>query len=303
MKRSQIILIVLACCMLTITKSSYSQLHVNGSYPPLEYFPLVEENKVWSELMIEYSFVWDSVYHTYKFKISGDTIIDQMSYKKVYKQDLHYGFDWYFYTAFREDLDGKVYMWDEEEWLLYDFSAEQGDTVYSGWYVPCANRVEAVDSVLVGSGYRKRMYMRWLGVDWDHNEVWIEGIGSNFGLVMAGLGPTVGLAYRSLCVHDLNGLLYMNPNYSSCEMTNVSVAGSEQMSLSVYPNPASDLIILKGGQEREYEYDLYDVRGQLIIDGNIQAGNCIDISSCNKGLYFLNLKTRNQQKIIKLIKQ
>lgn len=297
MKRG-LIIISLTIFIFIFSDNSYSQALGGNTY-----FPLVEDNKYWSELMIEYSFYWDSVYHTYTYKIQGDTTIDQMLFKKVYKQDLYYGFDWYYYTAFREDNDGMVYMWDETEWLLYDFNALEGDTVYVGWYGPCALRVEEVDSVLIDADYRKRMYLSWLGTDMDFVEVWIEGLGSNYGLMWAGLGPTVGVGYRNLCVHDENGLVYMNPNYSSCEMTNVSVNEQLSADLSFYPNPSNDVVIFKGNPEVEFEYNIFDISGKLMKTGILSTGDPVDVSTLRNGIYFISLSTQSEKQVLKMIKQ
>ncbi len=52
------------------------------------YFPLVEDNKNWSVLHEIFSLPWEpTTYYTENYKIDGDTIINSMSYKKLFNSN------------------------------------------------------------------------------------------------------------------------------------------------------------------------------------------------------------------------
>jgi hypothetical protein len=128
-----------------------------------------------------------------KFWFQGDTVIEDLKYKKVYIQDNDSIADFnnaYYFAAVREDtMAGKVYFRSEyyysdgQEHLLYDFSVDVGDTVrfYSLWsgLQKKEMTVKSIDSILIDNHYRKR-------INFDHEnsgeESWIEGIGSTHGL-------------------------------------------------------------------------------------------------------------------------
>ena len=58
--------------------------------------------------------------------------------------------------------------------------------------------------------------------------------------------------------------------------------------MSIYPNPATDIITLKNGTEGQFK--LFNVKGQLVLNHNtVQADSKLDISNLPKGLYIYEL--------------
>jgi hypothetical protein len=108
----------------------------------------------------------------------GDTIIGPHTYKKITSNSANYG-DSIIYM--REDIaNQKVYRrYNNYELLLYDFSLQVGQMIFYdggqcgiGYY-----NVLIVDSMLVGSGYRKRIFLVPLN-QFSSSIYFIEGIGS-----------------------------------------------------------------------------------------------------------------------------
>lgn len=93
-----------------------------------EYIPFVEEGKVWN--CNAFSPVYGSLIDTdVIFRISGDTLINENAYKKVYcRFDKYFGSEeQQYYCAVREE-DCRVFIIESEkevEKLLYDFSNPQ----------------------------------------------------------------------------------------------------------------------------------------------------------------------------------
>ena len=75
-------------------------------------------------------------YRSYWIKFEGDTIINDLEYKKVLQADDSIHSDWYINGFIREEVaNQKVYLYDkyrDENMLLYDFSLETGDSILTG---------------------------------------------------------------------------------------------------------------------------------------------------------------------------
>ncbi|MFN5183968.1 MAG: T9SS type A sorting domain-containing protein [Bacteroidota bacterium] len=77
-------------------------------------------------------------------------------------------------------------------------------------------------------------------------------------------------------------------------------------SISLFPNPATDNLILNvGGYKNEaINYFIYDLQGKKIKTGNIESNqSIIDISQINNGVYYMDINKENKKvqsfKIIK----
>src|SRR5688572_13337561 len=110
---------------------------------------------------------------TFSYFISGDTLVNGLTYHKLYKSGSHHQHcvlgtsvdNWNFYNnvpagVFRQDTAAKqVYKLASfnQECLLYDFNLNIGDTLKGDCmnWGSCAI-VTSIDSVLVGGNYRTR---------------------------------------------------------------------------------------------------------------------------------------------------
>ena len=106
-----------------------------------EYFKLIEENKTWNVLnvIVDYSspyFVPDTSFSTTTYKISGDSVLNSNTYKKVYSSDEKFPVNWNYNCLIREDINNKK-AWikdsSENERLLYNFSVNVSDSVLLGY--------------------------------------------------------------------------------------------------------------------------------------------------------------------------
>ena len=64
-------------------------------------------------------------------------------------------------------------------------------------------------------------------------------------------------------------------------------------SVSVFPNPTSDKIIIDT-EFNNCNYELVDVKGSVITSDNFNYSTEIDLSKNAKGIYFLKLKSQNE---------
>lgn len=70
----------------------------------------------------------------------------------------------------------------------------------------------------------------------------------------------------------------------------------------VYPNPASDYIIIKLKNNTEEKIEIYNVNGQLIKSTSVSNNQKLNIAKLPNGIYFVNL-LNNKSSTIKFIKQ
>lgn len=87
-------------------------------------------------------------------------------------------------------------------------------------------------------------------------------------------------------------------NINGC-LTYVGIADIGADQLSIYPNPASDMITVKmNGSVASQNYTLSDLQGREIISGSIDHQSSINISSLSTGVYMLHINGR-AYKIVK----
>ena len=86
-------------------------------------------------------------------------------------------------------------------------------------------------------------------------------------------------------------------DFSSLATTDPAITKDD---ISIYPNPASDVITIKFGKNTpKFRAAMYSAAGQLILTANNQ--NTIDISGLTKGVYLLKIDQENAATIVKKI--
>ena len=260
-----------------------------------------------------------------KFWFQGDTVIDDLRYKKVYEQsyDSIANFDnAYYRAAIREDTTAeKVYYYYEKyavggkEYLLYDFSVKVGDTVsyYAWWNIGGLARqvVESIDSILIDNQYRKKINFIH-DKDWNgkYEESWIEGIGSTYGIFFAGFLGILDAMDRThlLCVHIDGKLIYQNQEYqsSNCFLHNYGVKIDEHKKeiVKIFPTIVDNLLYIETDENIDgFDYKIMNVQGQIIDEGMLTS-KIINVSNINAGFYLIRISENKKyikiQKIVKL---
>jgi hypothetical protein len=116
--------------------------------------------------------------------------------------------------------------------LLYDFNLKLGDSL--AWKGGPDKKVIKIDSVQAAKGvFIKRFYFK---KDAVHDEYWLEGSGSNFGLYM----PGTGYPPRNISYH-YNDIIVFNPNSYNyayvCFPTSIDHIDKGEGEILLYPNP------------------------------------------------------------------
>ncbi|MBQ8760528.1 MAG: T9SS type A sorting domain-containing protein [Bacteroidales bacterium] len=81
-----------------------------------------------------------------------------------------------------------------------------------------------------------------------------------------------------------------------------NVMENESLMFVVYPNPANDVININSNAS-EYEYQLINALGQVVVSGQSSGKHQLDITNINKGVYFLKVIANGETSINKVLVQ
>ena len=266
------------------------------------YIPIVQENNEWNVLSVGYNWNFtDTVFYTETYKFEGDTTIDNINYLKVYLSTEEIPINWVFRGCIREDQDKKVFLREYEmDFLKYDFGVELGDTVivYSNM-TPISTQVLSIDSVYLFGSYRKKISLGYIP-DFNFHETWIEGIGSNRGILQSGTSNWMGGWYWLSCMTDNGELVYINPNINSCYLISTGIEEINSNELEIYPNPTSNRLTLKFPDPKIIKsISISDLEGSIIKE--LEYSTEIDLIGIPSGIYFLKLNLDNGELIKKIV--
>ena len=247
-----------------------------------EYLPIAQKGNEWHTFETA---VWQI--NNYVNWCSGDTLIEDVRYMKI----MGTVNDSYpiFYTLLREE-DGKVwkrYSIAHSETLLYDFTASVGDTLCFGDFGACFV-LDSISTEQIGGVDRRKF---WFGLEYDDlgrprtQETWVEGIGSDYGLLWSGYWRIPDGWHCLLCFHQYGELVWQNPEYNTCSYPNDAVEENKDSEISVYPNPVRDRVVIEGIEIAEVE--VYNALGQRVK--MVQSTNEINVSGLPEGAYLLRV--------------
>jgi hypothetical protein len=228
----------------------------------------------------------------FSYYINGDTVINSTLYHKVYQSGTvhhHCSFGNYvdywesfsnYYAAIRQDTAlRKVYVRDNSpERVLYDFNLSVGDSIEN------CTAVTSIDSILIGSTYRKR-----LNIDGAFPYSIIEGIGSTSGL----FEPLCPFEYwGTLVCFSQNGVTLYPDTLTECELITESSSAHAYKSIALSPNPfhVSTILYLKKAFKPGV-LKIYSTLGSLVKEQIITSENTvITREGLSNGIYFVVVK-------------
>ncbi len=290
------------------------------------YVPFPDSGAIWQEVLKPYPpGPMPSYMEHNHYSVSGDTLINNTSYIKLYKTQYDVNCSQFYEGPFfagglRNDTTArKVYFFnafDSQEYLLYDFSLEVGDTVpqtYNNISYPNL-LVDSIDSVFIGDCYRKRFIYQepFMG----SIEV-IEGIGAGSGLLEYMYQFEV--IYYLRCFHQSDSLYWINTYWAgtscnletdTCLVISVPDINMDKGFLKIYPNPASDKLFIHISCEGfDIGFDsglaIFNIYGEKVGELNIPKEKDVisyNVSSLANGIYLIMIdEVQNKNQIIKFL--
>lgn len=204
----------------------------------------------------------------------------------------------------------KVYLFVYNQFrLLYDFNANQGDTIfviepyYSGnnldTLIPIL--VDSTKNELIGGVSKKVQYITSIEPSWYFGSKIIKDIGSDNYLLpfFAAVDPSPGpirCYYDSLLSYQL---------VNDCEeiITSINEKSNLQKQVSVYPNPSHGIFnIALPAIANEVQIEIYNLSGQQIENIFIKDKGIINLSKLPNGIYFVKVIHQHQVVTKKIVK-
>jgi len=193
-------------------------------------YQIVDTTKTWNTIRIGYGALNVVSCGGTKTNWFRDIYEPGDQYLDVIESDDSLQQEWDYKGVIREDtLNKRVYYnrFGETEGLIYDFSLDVGDTVFVDNQYLNYNEVVrlVVDSIDVADIYgvmRNRFFLSGPDLSvkdpYYPDEIWIEGIGSNYGIMQSGLGGIAmgGGTVKLLCASQNNNTIYMDSLFNAC---------------------------------------------------------------------------------------
>lgn len=264
-----------------------------------DYYPFPDSNAQWNVQLTLMGYPGPMHEEFYSLIISGDTIINGLSYKKLmipFIQSSGKSTTTLITTgykgAIRQDTVSRTVFiippTTVTEQLLYDFTMQVGDTV-KGYIETNTNPkdvVASIDSVMVGDNYHKR----W-NINPNYFISFIEGIGSTYGLIESSPGGVVDWAGICITCFQQNGVLLYPDTATSCKLiTSVPPGDMKKDNFKIYPNPSHGSFTVEFDQLMNIEeIRLTDLLGRIILrqqPGKLQK---IEIGNLQNQTYILTI--------------
>ncbi|RLD55897.1 MAG: hypothetical protein DRJ05_12190 [Bacteroidetes bacterium] len=256
---------------------------------------IVDEGKMWSYLLQGYPPFQRTYYH----KFLDDTIIDQLTYLKVWQSLDEYYQVWDHHGYIRSEENGDVYYLDKffNGGLIYRFDVQVGDnfTINNPYSWEKSITVLSVDSVLVlpMEQYRKRIT---IGAGLPYEEIWIEGLGSMAGILNSGFHaePLTGGLQDILCQWQDGTEVFSNPDFTFCFKTTVSTPENQENNtvLTIFPIPLTESSVIKLSKKiTDGRIVITDIFGKTVKEIAVSNTEAISIqrNSFSPGVYIVSL--------------
>ena len=155
---------------------------------------------------------------------------------------------------------------------------------------PAAAVVTALDGVLTATGGGAGL---GLWVDCATQQPILGAMGTTF-------TPTANGIYTYVI---LNATMSCFGIGNCVEVTDVSLDENDEVLFSIAPNPSNGIFTLKNPSLIDGTLVITDGSGRIIYESSIDASDkSIDISTASTGIYYLKIKSDNNNKVIRLIK-
>ncbi len=276
-----------------------------------QYHPATSAGHLWSSVEI-HCMPGYNLFSSRYFAFMGDTTIGTLQYRQLFMSQDKEMTEWFLWGFYREDIQtGKIWyrpVFPETEGLVYDFSANAGDTVHVLNHdisaQPLGLIVQTVTTEWIGGVERKKMTL-WEPLSFQ-SETWIEGIGSLYGFKNSGatfLGAACG-SEELLCFSENGEMLYQNPAYYTCFFELASTGGDLDAPLTkAWPVPVSDVVNIEGGFAGKNTAILLSPQGRIIrTQENASENFSVSLGGLPPGIYYLRIHHSRSFESLRVLK-
>jgi hypothetical protein len=271
-------------------------------------FPTFADSAKWNVFQCSYGLGVTCNTNTFCYKY--DTIFCGKIYSKAIQTDYpDHSFGYYRTDSLSTYLRNSTNCLDKE-YLIYDFSMNVGDTVFTGYQIgiilPDTTQfvLNSIDTIII-DGVRRKIFHLFFNEAPGTGPpfafipmVWIEGIGSTTHpfYSMACLPDFCEMSFNLLCYDSSGTELYADTTFNTCD-TSYSTAineFTEKNEIGILPNPFSNSIAITAENETIFQIDIYSILGESVYsykginkqNFKIEFGNYLQ-----KGIYLMKVQT------------
>lgn len=222
--------------------------------------------------------------------------------------------------------DGKMYFYEDDTWkLLYDFTADIGDTVtyYISKKYPYYESIAlplSFDQTLINDN-PYQLVVKEIDSIYDNTSKPIKRFlteniynihGHFMGFIMPNIGSRAKLFGNNVIIvppqcnpaEEGTGLRCYSDDEVSIKFTDgecdklVSVTDIQLSGITIYPNPGMTVLNMKKDNEKDFFFTITNVAGQILTSG--QVDNQLEISTIDwtSGMYFINISDNHGKRFV-----
>ncbi|MDL2228444.1 T9SS type A sorting domain-containing protein [Odoribacter sp. OttesenSCG-928-L07] len=248
--------------------------------------------------------------------IDGDTIINEETFQRMYKNDLGFDFQSPYNVEYIKKTDSKVLWYNQETGdvsILYDFAAEAGDSweilishcsltivvdsvTYSDYNGIVKKNLYITDYFLNGSySFEGRFFKGKVIEDIGHTVAYFPNDG--FYYTMCDEILDLGRWSTGIRCYEDNDLFYNFNNYPCDTLWVVPFGGVNEYDKNdykVYPNPTTNILTIEA--QDNVDIIVTDIVGKKIVEMyNCNSVYNLDTSKWHNGIYFINIYSKGQK--------
>ncbi|MCF8366517.1 MAG: T9SS type A sorting domain-containing protein [Bacteroidales bacterium] len=233
-------------------------------------YQIADTTKKWSTLTYGY-WIWNVIQcgGTSRHKFGEEVVINGTPYLSVYESQDSLQQNWYQVGFLREDtMSSKVWFTrgdPDEIGLIYDFNLQVGDTVNIDNYYVFEDALlvcQSIDSIIINGSVKKCIFLH--APDSYEFDVWIEGIGSRYGLLVGGFYNAPGGASSLLCCTKNDTLIFADTVFNTCYIDEFYPTITSEFFDTAYLNTAYEFQVQLGGIST---VDSFALIGDVIPEG------------------------------------
>lgn len=266
---------------------------------------IVDTTKVWSTI---YTYT-PYIVRTYKYKFSGDSMINGLKYYKVFQTSLHVNDEnnYSFSGIYLREDSNIVYCFEAgTESVLYNFNLNKGDSIslisrrIGDRVGEHLSVVDSVDTVYIDNTALKRMYISnrtsGQGLIPRSCEILIQGIGNLSGLFES--GKYYELSSGLACLEQAGELIYKNDYYDNCyEFVGLEDINNDNIQVKTYPTIIDNTLNIESS-EYPLNLSIVDIFGKEIFSEKILSNRKIDCSNLKAGTYLCKIRDIETDKTV-----
>jgi hypothetical protein len=286
-----------------------SNMHAQTSV----YHPFPDSNATWNIFFS--GGILASCLEEFSYLLNGDTVISNHTYHKIMVPYIHnYGFCGPIHPSgynggIRQDTSArKVYYLAPDslnEEVLYDFSLQIGDSLPGSLWFNCYTStlaVIAIDSILIGTNYRKR-WTTGHAIPYNPHNYIIEGIGFETGLLQQCPESFADAPFYSLICFQQNGTTLYPDALTNCLLIDNVKNLLPDSVFEIFPNPFQNFLTVISKSNEPSEIILYDLAMRKLQQQTFVNNVNLNTDAFAKGVYIYEIRnhegTFSRGKVVK----